>query len=263
MSKSFENLIVEMRGEVLWVQIDRPHARNALSRAALAELEDVFTRYAQAPSMKLAVLTGAGNEAFAAGGDLKEFSKIRTEQGAGELFRSASAALDRVRFFAVPVVAAINGWALGGGAELALACDYRIAAAHARLGFVQARLNVTTGFGGGTDLMDVLGPARALRHALAAQTLDAQEALRLGLVDALASPNERLEVAVAAFIEPMLRHPPQVIRGFKALASAARRGLSLEERRAIEQDWFSRTWAHEDHWAAMGSSAGMRGAQPR
>jgi len=248
---SYENILVEVRDAVLRVQINRPGSHNALSRATLTELGRAFAACAAEPTLKAVVLTGAGNESFAAGGDVKEFALLRTAEQAGELFDLANSGFDQVRDFPVPVVAAINGWALGGGAELAMACDYRIGAANASIGFIQARLNITTGFGGGTDLMRALGSARAMRYGLSAKTLNADEALRIGLLDAVAADGEPLEQAVDEFLEPILRQRPQVIRGYKAMAIAERRGLPSSERRAIEREWFSRTWAHADHWAAV------------
>jgi enoyl-CoA hydratase len=253
--QNFENLIVDIRNDVLWVQVNRPARRNALSRATLAELGEACAVFAPKLTLKAAVVTGVGNEAFAAGGDVKEFAQIRTAEEAGELFDLASTALDAVRNFPVPVVAAVNGWALGGGAELAMACDYRVIASHASIGFIHASLNITSGFGGGADLMRTLGCSRAMRHELSGEALNAHEALQLGLVDAIAAEGEILEESIASFLRPILSRKPQVIRGYKAMAIAERQGLSLPQRRAIERQSFSHTWAHADHWVAVEASA--------
>lgn len=246
-----ENLSVERRDAVLWVCIDRQKSRNALSRRTLAELGQAFEAHADDPGLKAAVIRGAGDQAFAAGGDLKELVGVRTAEGAGEVFDLACAALDHVRRFPVPVVAALNGVALGGGAELAVACDFRVAAAHARIGFIQGRLNISTGFGGGTDLMRLLGPARGLATVLNAEDLDAHQAHALGLVDEIAQPGETLEQCIDRFLRPVLRQAPQAIRAFKALALASRLGLPEPERRRIERDWFVDTWVRPEHWQAV------------
>lgn len=248
---SYENLIVEPRDQILWLRINRPAVRNALSRATLAELGRACAEHASEPELKALVLTGEGTESFAAGGDLNEFSQIRTAEQTGQLFDLASSALDAVRRFPVPVIAAVNGWALGGGAELALACDFRVAAPHASIGYIHSRLNIACGFGGGADLMRLLGYSQAMLHGLTAKPLSAHEAHRIGLIDMVAEEGEKLENCVARFIEPLLRQSSQVIRAYKAMASAARQGLPPDERRAIERDWFIRTWTHGDHWSAV------------
>jgi enoyl-CoA hydratase len=244
-------LAVELRDSVLRVCIARPQVHNALSRDALGELAATFTRYAEDESIRAAVLTGAGEKSFAAGGDLKELVHVRSDAEARALYRDGSAALEAVRRFPAPTVAALNGVAVGGGAELALACDFRVAARHAKLGFVQATLGITTGFGGGIDLMQRLGAGRGLLHALVAESLEAGEALRAGLVDAVAREDETLEDCLARFLEPILTRPPQVLRGYKAMALAERLGESLERRQQIQEDAFARTWTHPDHWAAV------------
>jgi enoyl-CoA hydratase len=250
MPEASSSLVVGTHDSVLRVRIERAEKRNALSTAVLAEIAEVFTAHASDSALKAAVLTGAGDKAFAAGGDLREFAGIRDEKGARELFEGASRALDAVRRFPVPVVAALNGVALGGGAELAVACDFRVAASHAAIGFVQARLNISSGFGGGTDLMRLLGPSRALLCALRAETFPAERAKAIGLVDAVCGAGEALDDCVARFLEPMLRQAPQVIRSYKAMALAERLGLRAQARWQIERDGLVTTWVHPDHWAA-------------
>ncbi|HYX89937.1 MAG TPA: enoyl-CoA hydratase/isomerase family protein [Myxococcaceae bacterium] len=249
--KPYAHVRVLREDGLLWVRICRPQASNALSRLTLGELGTAFAAHAEEPALKAAVLIGAGDKAFVAGGDLKDFSQIRSVDEAGALFDAASTALDQVRRFPVPVVAALNGVAVGGGAELALACDFRVAVSTASIGYVQARLAITSGFGGGADLMQLLGPSRALRHMFLAQPLEAAQARAWGLVDEITGDGEPLEACVRRFLDPMLRHPPQVIRAYKALAIALREGASRDELRRIEREGFIATWTHPDHWGAV------------
>lgn len=244
------NLIVEAREDVLWVRINRPHRRNALSRAVLTDLGEVFAGHAGGQTLKAAVLTGEGDKAFAAGGDLREFAGIRSEADAAALFRTAQRALDQVRRFPVPVLAALNGLAVGGGAELALACDFRVAAPHAAIGFIHGKLNISTGFGGGTDLMRLIGPSRALLCALRAEALGAHEARAQGLVDEVAAEGESLEQCVSRFLAPILGHTPQVLRAYKAMAVAAHTHRTRDERLQTELAGFVSTWCSDEHWAA-------------
>lgn len=250
MSPPWANLEVTIRDAVVTVRINRPEKRNALSRAVLTELREAFTGHAGNEALRVAVLTAAGDKSFAAGGDLKEFAALRSRADAEALFTLANRALDAVRCFPVPVVAALNGTAVGGGAELALACDFRVAAAHASIGFVHGKLAISSGFGGGTDLMRLLDPRLALMHMLQAQALDAQQARMLGLLDEMASPGETLEACVARFVAPITQRPSQVVRAMKAQALAARMGRSRAECERTELEGFVRTWTHSDHWAA-------------
>jgi len=251
MTKAYEHLRVACANGVLTVCIDRPGARNALSQAVLRELGRAFDTNNVPADLKAAVLTGTGADAFASGGDLKELHAVRSAEQTAAVFELATTALDAIRDFPVPVIAALSGVALGGGAELALACDFRLAAPHASIGYIQPRLNITSGFGGGADLMRVLGPSRGLLHALRATALDARAARDAGLVDEVAQDGEPLSACVERFLEPVLRLTPDVIRAFKAMAMAERRGVPIEQRRELERQWFLATWTHEDHWAAV------------
>lgn len=236
---------------VLTVTLRRPEKRNALSRPLIAELAQAFTQWRDRDGVVVAVLTGEGDKAFAAGGDVKELSALRGEAETLAFAEDTRAAFDTIRRFPVPVVAALNGDALGGGAELALACDLRVAAHHARIGFLQATLNISTAWGGGTDLFRLVGPARAMRLLLAAETLDVDRAAGLGLVDAAAGRDEPFADALAAFVAPLAARPRQVAEAFKSLAVAHRCGLPASEMTAIETRAFARTWVHADHWNAV------------
>jgi enoyl-CoA hydratase len=244
------HLRVEAKDGVLRVCIDRPEKRNALSRDLLRSIAAAFSHHSGDESLKAAVLTGAGDKSFAAGGDLRDLAAINTLEGAAKMADDAKGALDEIRRFPVPVIAALNGDAMGGGAELAMACDFRVAAAHARIGFVQGRLNLSTAWGGGIDLMHLLGSAAALRLLCRSELLAPDEALALGVIDAVAAPAQPLDARVAEFLAPLHRQAPQVLRAFKGLAHGVRCGLSRAELDTLETRLFARTWVHDDHWAA-------------
>jgi enoyl-CoA hydratase/carnithine racemase len=252
------NLLIDAEDEILWVRINRPDSRNALNRATLGELEAIFRHHARNDKIKAAVISGEGREAFAAGGDLKELNSLREPRDVGEFFDHASAALDRIREFPVVTVAALNGRALGGGAELALACDYRVAAPHASIGYIQGSLNISTGFGGGADLAQLLGPSRAMMRGLCADVLEATAAHAAGIVDQIATSDESLRECVMRVLSPMLKRTPAVIRAFKAMCTAERRGMAPHERRSLERDWFTRTWTSAEHWSAVESMGQKR-----
>lgn len=245
---SAASVVSEARDGVLYVTINRPEKRNALNRATLDTLREVFSDAAHDTALHVVVLTGAGESSFAAGGDLREFDALRSEADAGALFDHAAATLDAIRATPVPVIAALNGTALGGGAELAIACDYRIAARHASLGFVQATLAITTGFSGGADLFALLGPARAMRVLAQASVWSAQEASALGLIDGVCTEGQALGECVAQFAQPFIDRPAHVVRAMKRIAAAHRRGLSAATR-DDERAAFIATWTAPEHWA--------------
>ncbi len=240
----------EVSRGVLTVTIDRAEKRNALSRAILAALRETFARHADDPALAVAVLKGAGDRSFAAGGARKELASVRTAEDAMEFSTSAHAALNAIRRFPLPVIAALNGDALGGGAELAMACDIRIASQTARIGFLQSKLNIASAWGGGTDLIAAIGIARALELLCTARVLGPGEAEAFGLVSARAEADESFDAFAARFVAPYASQRPLVMRAFKALGVAHRSGHSAEARAASESAHFVPTWTSEDHWRA-------------
>jgi len=241
-------VLSQLRDGILYVTINRAEKRNALSRATLAALRDVFADAAHDASLHAVVLSGAGDRCFAAGGDLREFDKLRSEADARALFDHAAATLDAIRAAPVPVVAALNGTALGGGAELAMACDYRLAAEHAAIGFVQATLAITTGFSGAADLFALLGASRAMRVLATAQVMAPRDACAMGLIDEVCDDGQPLDEVVARFVAPFLERPPLVMRAIKQLAGAHRR-IAAQAMREAERDAFAATWVAPGHWA--------------
>jgi enoyl-CoA hydratase len=242
---------------VLQVTLSRPEKRNALSNALIAAIGATFSKWSERDDVSVAVLTGAGDKAFASGGDLKELESLRDEAGAIAFAARTRAALDTIRRFPVPVVAVVNGDALGGGAELAMACDLRVAMAHARIGFLQAKLNIATAWGGGTDLFNIVGPSRALRLLATAEMLSATDARHQGLVDAVAPEGAAANGFVKSYVTQMTQ-PPQVMRAIKSLAIMHRFRSSAEQRAVREGAMFAKAWVHDDHWAAVDKMAGSK-----
>jgi enoyl-CoA hydratase len=236
---------------VLTVTLCRPEKRNALSRALIAAISAAFNTWSERTDVSIAVLTGSGDKAFASGGDLKELEVMRSQSDAVAFAAETRAAFDTIRRFPVPVVAVVNGDALGGGAELAMACDFRIAASHARIGFVQGRLNIATAWGGGTDLFQILGPRRALRLLCTSALLDAAAAHREGLVDDVAPAGPEAAGYINAYVANLATQKPQVMRAFKSLAVQHRFGASAADKAVSEGARFAEAWVHADHWAAV------------
>jgi enoyl-CoA hydratase len=243
-------LLASVENGLLRVTINRPEKRNPLSRAVLARLQEVFDEQRGNDDLVLAVLSGAGDRSFAAGGDLRDLEEVRTLEQARALFDLGNGAFQAIRSFSVPVIAALNGLALGGGAELAVACDVRIAAAHARIGFVQGTLNIPTAWGGGSDLAAILGPARALELLCSARMLSAAEAHTAGLVEAVAPAGEPFPAFVERFAGPWMKQRPQVMRAFKWQSAARKLGMARAHADLRDRDLFAYAWCHADHWQA-------------
>ena len=233
------------------VVIDRAHKRNAFSERIQDELASALDALADDESLGLVVLTGAGSDNFTSGGDLVALSEIRTSEGATEMAAHARAVLDRVRRFPALVVVALNGDALGGGAELAMACDFRVLASHAHIAFAQGRQAISTAWGGGVDLLRIVGPSAALRFLCTTEAVDHDVGKRVGLYDQVAADGQSVESAVDDFVAPMLKQPAHVLRSYKALATAARMGGNRAELEKIEITRFAKNWVHEDHWTAL------------
>ena len=242
-------LTEERQPGALWLTVDRASKHNALARTVLDELAAAVRSAGLRDDLRYLVVTGAGERYFAAGGDLRDLADVRDEAAVLVMMDEAGAALDAIRACPVPVIAYLNGDAIGGGAELALACDMRLQARHARIGFIQAKLAITSAWGGGPDLFQLIGPARAMRMMSRCELVSAEQALAWGLADAVVADGPQGE-DLAAFTKPLNACPPQVLRGIKAQAIVARHGSGWNAHRAVEQKHLVRTWLHDDHWAA-------------
>jgi len=254
---SDDSLLIAERDSILWLTINRPRQANALTLSLLDDIGETLASQSDRDDLRGAVISASGHKCFAAGGDLKELDLLRSDAEARAMSQRVRRALDSIREFPLPVVAALNGLALGGGAELALACDLRVAMPHAQVGFLQSQLNLTTAWGGGIDLIATVGPARALDLLLSARRVEAEEALRLGLVDRVAAADQSLDDCLEELLEPWRSRGPQVLRGFKTLAGEYRR--SLHARLADgEQASFVETWVHRDHWDAVSAAEARR-----
>ena len=235
---------------VLTVTVDRPAKRNPLSLGVLDRIRDIFTGAATDQGIRVAVMTGAGDKAFASGGDLAELAGYRSREDAEAFSRHGKAALDAIRLFPVPVIARLNGLALGGGAELAMACDQRYAASHVKIGFIHGRLAIAPSWGGGIDLVRVVGPAKAMRLMATAAALEAGEAHGMGMLDLVCPEGSDFDEWFARQIAPFRNHPRQVMRAYKAIANVSR-GAGRAQADTLETHHFGEVWAHQDHWDAV------------
>ncbi|MGH8597135.1 MAG: enoyl-CoA hydratase/isomerase family protein [Gammaproteobacteria bacterium] len=245
-----EPILTLRTGAILTLTLSRAEKMNALSRATLDALRAAFENLDGDQDLRCVVLRNAGNRYFAAGGDVHELATVRTPLATEAMAERGRLSLDAIRDCPVPVVAVLNGDAIGGGAELAVAADFRVMREGSRIGFIQGRLGICSAWGGGPDLAALVGPARALRMTTRCELIDAETALDWGLADAIAS-EAALDEAVARFVEPIVSQSPRALRACLAQSRAMRRGVSYEERRTLERQHLLNTWLHDDHWAAV------------
>lgn len=241
-------VLYEQLDGVARVTINRPDALNALNFETMDSLRGALQRASADPDVRALVLTGAGDRAFVSGGDLKEFRDLKTAADATAMIVRGKALTRAIAELRFPTIAAVNGYALGGGCEVAVACDFRIASSAARLGFRQVKLGLISGWGGGPRLIRLLGHQRALRLMLTGDTLDAEEARRVGLVDEVASPEELLPAA-HRFARSLSANAPLAIAAYKRLAGVA--AASLEAASDLETELFGPVWVTEDHDEAV------------
>ena len=191
---SFENILVERDGPCAVVTINRPKVLNALNTRTLDELRRAILELSRDDSVRAVVLTGAGEKSFVAGADINELA-VQTPAGGREHAVSGQHVLDLIEHMGKPVIAAINGYALGGGCEMAMACTIRIAADSAKLGQPEINLGLIPGYAGTQRLSRIIGRGRALELLLSGDQISAQEALRLGLVNRVVPAAELMKEA--------------------------------------------------------------------
>lgn len=240
---------VERIGHAALIVIDRPQAQNAISRPTMAELGLALDEVAVDPEIRVVALRGQGERVFVSGGDLKELASIRTESEARAMALTMRTLLDRVASLAVPVVAALNGHAFGGGCETAIACDFRLAADDVKLAFNQVDLGIMPAWGGIERLQAVVGRGRALYLLTTGLPIDASTAADWGLVEQVV-PRADFEDRLVELLERMARAPRDALVGIKAAADAARPAARPDLAPGATAS-FARTWIGEAHWAAV------------
>jgi enoyl-CoA hydratase len=227
--------------------IDRPASRNAIGLATIADLEHALDEVLHSDASVL-VVTGGGDRAFVSGGDLKELSAIRDRAGAIAMAKQMRRVLDRLSTFPLPVIAAINGSALGGGAEVAVACDLRVAAADISIGFTQVKLAIMPAWGGAERLAELVGRSKALMLIATGRTLSAPESVEFGLIECIAERAD-FETTWRHLAKEFARLPPATARAIKSVVATARPNHHPQlEQAAVEH--FAELWVDENHWEA-------------
>jgi enoyl-CoA hydratase len=240
---AYHTLLFELRDGVALITINRPDKLNALNDEVVAELAQAAERIATDPGIKGALVTGAGGKAFVAGADIAELAQQGPFDGKARALRG-QAMLRRFETCGKPVIAAVNGYALGGGCELAMACHLRIASETARFGQPEVKLGIAPGYGGTQRLPRLVGKGVALALILSGDMIDAREAHRIGLVNQVVSPGELLATAEQT-LRGILAQGPLAVR---LALEAVDRGLdmSLDEGLLLEANHFGLLAATRD-----------------
>jgi len=192
---NFENILVSQENGLAIITINRPKKLNALNKATIEELHNAFESLENSDSVKVIVITGSGEKAFVAGADISEFAHFSVENGGRLAAKGQEMLFNFVENLSTPVLAAVNGFALGGGLELAMACHFRIASDNAKMGLPEVSLGVIPGYGGTQRLPQLVGKGKAMELIMTAGMISADEAKELGLVNYVTSLEELLPLA--------------------------------------------------------------------
>lgn len=242
------------------VTVNRPDRRNALDPDTLRELGDVARAMRRDATVRGVVLTGApGVGVFLSGGDLRALQSVRTARAARDMARAAHGAVDALHALGVPLIAAVGGDAFGGGCELAAACDLRIAEEGVRFHWVQVRFAVTTGWGGASNLLDLVPRGTVTRWLLRGIPVTCDDALTAGFVDQVVPAGQSVEEAVA-FIADVSRAPKLATRRMLNLVRASGR-LDRPRARDLELQEFGKSWSTRDHHDAVAAFVAAREAK--
>ncbi len=247
---AYENLLLEKEGALAILYVNRPKALNALNKDTLLEMKDAITNIKNDPEVDVLIVTGAGDKSFVAGADIA-FMQSLTAVEAREFGALGQEVFRMIESMEKPSIAAVNGFALGGGCELAMCCDFRIASSKAKFGQPEVGLGITPGFGGTQRLPRLVGSGMARQMLYTADVINASEALRIGLVNNVVAPEELMDV-VKGIAGRIISKGKLAVRFSKI---AANEGLQTDIDRAmtIEADLFGLCFSTEDQKEGMGA----------
>jgi len=240
---NFENIRLETRDRIAYVTIDRPKVLNALNMATMSELRSAFTQLKEDRDVRVVILTGAGEKSFVAGADIGELQKNNPVE-AKEYTHRGQDVLDLIENLGKPVIACINGFALGGGCEIAMACTMRLASDNAKLGQPEVKLGIIPGYGGTQRLPRLVGKGIAMQLLLTGEMITAQEAHRIGLVNEVV-PAAQLITRAEAIAHAIIRKAP---RAMQYCLEAVNHGMEMTQQEGLylEATLFAVCCATED-----------------
>ncbi len=223
--------LVEIQDGIGWIKINREKKLNALNRDLIDELHDRLVDFQKDSSLKVVILTGSGDKAFVAGADISEFSSFGPQEAAELICHGNKVLFDFIPQLEKPVIAAINGYALGGGLELAMSCHLRIAAQHAKMGLPEVSLGIIPGYGGTQRLPALIGKGNAMEMILTGDMIDAEKALKMGLINKVV-PSEKLLQTAISLAEKIMKNAPHSIKNaIKSVNAAEQTSKGFKEER--------------------------------
>jgi len=240
---SFENILVEKKNAIAYVTVNRPKVLNALNMATMEELRAAFTDIKGDAAVRVVIFTGSGEKAFIAGADIAELSKHDAISGK-EYTHKGQSVLDLIENLGKPVIACINGFALGGGCEIAMACTMRLASQNAKLGQPEVKLGIIPGYGGTQRLPRLVGKGVAMQLVLTGEMISAEEALRIGLVNEVTAPADLIPRAEAIAQKVIANAPLAIQYAMEAVNHGTE--LTLAEGLYLEATLFGVCCATED-----------------
>jgi enoyl-CoA hydratase len=255
---NFENILLDKKNSVAYVTVNRPKVLNALNMATMEELRAAFTDIKSDAAIRVAILTGSGEKAFIAGADIAELSKHHAISGK-EYTHKGQSVLDLIENLGKPVVACINGFALGGGCELAMACTMRLASQTAKLGQPEVKLGIIPGYGGTQRLPRLVGKGVAMQLVLTGEMITADEAHRIGLVNEVTAPADLIPRAEAIAQKIIANAPLAVQYAMEAVNHGL--DLTLAEGLYLEATLFGVCCATEDKTEGTKAFLEKRAAQ--
>ena len=223
---NFENILVAVENGIGQITINRPSKLNALNVATIKELHDAFESLENNAAVRVIIITGEGEKAFVAGADISEFANFSIEEGAQLAAQGQELLFDFVENLKKPTIAAINGFALGGGLELAMACHFRIASDNAKMGLPEVSLGVIPGYGGTQRLPQLIGKGRAMEMIMTAGMVSAEEAHRVGLVNHVVPQAELLDFTKGIATRIMRNSPFAIGRAIKCVNANFKEGIN-------------------------------------
>ncbi|WP_158981023.1 MULTISPECIES: enoyl-CoA hydratase/isomerase family protein [unclassified Flavobacterium] len=221
---NYENILVTTQENIATLTINRPTKLNALNVATISDLNKAFKLLSKNNEIRAIILTGSGEKAFVAGADISEFANFSIEQGSQLAAEGQEKLFDFIENLKTPVIAAVNGFALGGGLELAMACHFRVASANAKMGLPEVSLGVIPGYGGTQRLPQLVGKGRAMEMIMTAGMVTADEAYRIGLVNHVVPENELIEFCTNIANKIIKNSPYAIGKAIKAVNANFKEG---------------------------------------
>lgn len=239
----YQNILLEMKGHIAYITINRPSKLNALNKETINELSHAFSQADSDTLVRAIIVTGSGEKAFVAGADIAEFANFSIEQGKALSAEGHAKLFNLVEKLNTPVIAAVNGFALGGGLELAMSCHIRIASNNAKMGLPEVSLGVIPGYGGTQRLAQLVGKGKALEMVCSGAFIGAEEALQWGLVNHVCSLEELMPKAESIAASIIKNSPVAIGKAIKAVNAGFEDGVNGYD---VEIEQFGLAFGTED-----------------